>query len=549
MLLPANYLSARAVVGWAPGSVAAPLTSASNGSTVYVQAITDNTFVQADLDPTTPGFEAFDINGDGDALDINAYGYDETISDAPGIRLMRGQTVRISDPVDHDMTGALITTQDNQHPIAVVYGEDACRATRALPYLDLGYTVLPLPVPELNKTARLAVDADRSGDISPGDTLEYTVRAYNSGVGPIQQPVLTDTLPYTNASLILGSITSAPAPVGPPGIGYDDGSGSFSYIPAGRAGTPDPRIHAFRIGGYADLPSGAAIEVTFRAQLHNPIPADVRTLTNLATLSGSNLPPLIAQVITPINQADVQIHKTNGVAQVQPGQRLTYTLTYTNAGPGIAHNVVMTDTLPPTAINVSTPTIPGVITPTIDLAHKLIIFQLGTLPAGYVGRTFVSLTLGPGTPTGTSVVNTVDIRTTSHDPDLTNNRSIDIDRVPSATAVILSAFSAERRANGVLVSWRTIAELDNYGFRVYRSRTPRRDDAELVTPQIIPGQGRGRAGGANYSIFDSAAPDGSLYYWLEDIDLNGVSTFHGPAEPTLSAARITWFLPIVAARR
>ncbi|HET9221410.1 MAG TPA: DUF11 domain-containing protein, partial [Roseiflexaceae bacterium] len=535
------------LIGWAPGSVAAPPTNALNGSTVYVQALAPGTIVTADLDGDGAP-DAFDINGDGDALDANAYGYNEQTS-ALGVALNRGQTLRISDPVDHDMTGALISAQDNQHRIAVVFGEDACRATRALPYLDLGYTVLPLPVPELNKTARLAVDADRSGDISPGDTLEYTVRALNSGVGPIEQPVLTDTLPYTYTSFILGSITSTPAPLVLPGVAYDDGSGTFGYIPTGAAGNPDARVHAFRISGYADLPPGAAIEVTFRVQLRSAIPPDVRSVTNSATLSGRNLAPLSAQAITPINQADVQIHKTDGADVVRPGQQLTYTLTYTNAGPGIAHNVVMTDTLPPTAINVSTPAVPGVITPTIDLARHQVILQLGTLPAGHVGRTTVTLTLGPGTVAGTSVVNTVFINTTSHDPDLSNNRSGDIDRVPSTTAVILSAFSAERRVNGVLVSWRTVAELDNYGFRVYRSRTPSRADAELVTPQIIPGRGRGRAGGADYSIFDGQVPDGPLYYWLEDIDLNGVSSFHGPAAPQLAAARMTWFLPIVAARR
>jgi hypothetical protein len=97
----------------------------------------------------------------------------------------------------------------------------------------------------------------------------------------------------------------------------------------------------------------------------------------------------------------------------------------------------------------------------------------------------------------------------------------------------------------VLVRWRTVAELDNYGFRVYRSRSASRAGAELISPQIIPGQGRGRAGGANYSFFDANAPDGPLYYWLEDIDLNGTSEFHGPAQPTLQGVGTAIFVPMV----
>jgi hypothetical protein len=121
--------------------------------------------------------------------------------------------------------------------------------------------------------------------------------------------------------------------------------------------------------------------------------------------------------------------------------------------------------------------------------------------------------------------------------------------VPGPSAVVLSEFRVERQAAGVLVLWRTVAELDNYGFRVYRSHTPSRDGAELITPQIIPGQGRGQAGGASYSFFDASAPDGPLYYWLEDIDLNGDSEFHGPAQPTTQGARLHIFVPFVAAGR
>jgi hypothetical protein len=168
---------------------------------------------------------------------------------------------------------------------------------------------------------------------------------------------------------------------------------------------------------------------------------------------------------------------------------------------------------------------------------------------GQFGRTTVRLTVGPNTPATVAYVNTIDINSTTPDPNRGNNHSEDRDRVTSTASVVLAEFGAARQPGGVLVRWRTVAELDNYGFRLYRSRTPNRAGAELITPQIIPGQGRGRADGASYSFFDANAPDGPLYYWLEDIDLNGTSEFHGPAQPTLQGVGTTIFAPMVAVGR
>jgi uncharacterized repeat protein (TIGR01451 family) len=676
-LIPARELSARVVLGWAPGTAPpppAPLAGRVNGSTVYVQAIADGTVVKADLNPTTPGNEQFDTDGDGVVEALSAYGYNEQTSNTAGITLNRGQMVRVSDPVDHDMTGAVITSQDNAHALAVVYGEDACIAGPRDPYLDLGYTVLPLPIPELNKTSRLLIDADRSGDISPGDTLEYKIQVFNNGFGAIQAPVLLDTLPYTYTDFLVASISSVPPPLA--GFTYDNGAGTFTYVPTGPPNTPDPQVHQIR-AAFPDIAPSTGVVVTMRIILDRQIPRGVVAIVNKAQLTSSNTPPVSTTVTSPINQVDLLIHKTDGRTIVEGGDTLTYTLTYTNAGPGIAYNTIMTDTLPPTALNVSTPTVPGVITPTIDLPNKKIYFQLGTLrplqvgqttvtltlapntPAGDVvnsveistrssetnkanntsrdvdqilpadllvnktdgrtgvakgetltytltytnagpgiarnaimtdtlptealtvstptvpgvitptldlpnkriifqlgmlkpgqsGKTTLRLTVGPNTPQAVDYVNTVDIDSRTPDPDPGNNHSQDRDRVVNTTAVVLAEFSAARLPSGVLVRWRTVAELDNYGFRVYRSRTPNRAGAVLITPQIIPGQGRGRVGGATYSFFDTAAPDGPLYYWLEDIDLNGLSEFHGPAWPMNQAVGTTIFLPVVATGR
>src|SRR5262249_17099775 len=189
-LVPAKDLSSRVVLSWAPGSNGppAPPQQNVNGSTAYVQATQNGTRVFADLNHDgTP--DNFDTDGNGVLQAVSAYGYNELTSNQ-GILLNRGQMVRVSDPNDHDVIGAIISSQGNQFPLAVVWGEDACIAGPQNPFLDLGYTVLPLPVPEISKSSRLLIDADHSGDISPGDTLEYNIQITNNGVGPIDQPVL-----------------------------------------------------------------------------------------------------------------------------------------------------------------------------------------------------------------------------------------------------------------------------------------------------------------------------------------------------------------------
>lgn len=544
-LIPAKDLSSKVVLSWAPGNSARPARPRQNvsGNTVYVQAIADGTIVKADLDGDNVANQ-FDTDGNGALAAASAYGYNELTSATTGILLNKGQMVRVSNPTTHDMTGAIIYSQDTAHPLAAVYGEDACIAGPQTPFLDLGYTVLPLPIPEFSKTARMVIDADRSGDVSPGDTLEYTVEAFNNDVVPIIQPVIRDTLPYTYTSFVIGSISSVPAALSPPGITYDNGSGTFTYVPTGAPGTPDPLIHEFR-ANYANLPSGAGIEITFRVQLHAQIPTAIRSLTNDALLTSSNTPPKRAQVITPINQVDLLIHKDDRRLDVQPSDVLSYTITYTNAGPGIAYNSVMTDTLSPWALNPSVQTDPGVVA---TILPGQIVFQIGTLVAGQVGHAIVTVQLAPNTPQG-NVVNSVTISTTSHEYNKNNNTSIDIDRVPGPTVVVLAEFNALRIPGGVLVRWRTVAEQDNYGFRVYRSTTPNRANAVLVSPALIPGQGRGRAGGASYSFFDANAPSGSSYYWLEDIDLNGTISFFGPAIPSLQGAQYTYYLPLIIGAR
>lgn len=103
--------------------------------------------------------------------------------------------------------------------------------------------------------------------------------------------------------------------------------------------------------------------------------------------------------------------------------------------------------------------------------------------------------------------------------------------VPLApTQVELASFDATAAAGGVQLKWETGREVDNLGFNVYRE-----DGGERVrlNPEIIAGSaliagaGTPLTAGFSYSWFDAGGEEGSVY-WLEDVDLSGARTFHGP---------------------
>ncbi len=118
----------------------------------------------------------------------------------------------------------------------------------------------------------------------------------------------------------------------------------------------------------------------------------------------------------------------------------------------------------------------------------------------------------------------------------------------SPTAVVLASFSATREADGVAVRWETVAELDSWGFQLYRSSTDNREDAVLITPELIAATGRGQ--GARYEWRDTSAQPGVTYsYWLVETEIGGQTVTYGPirsqeAAPTEGGYRV--FLPDVS---
>jgi len=101
------------------------------------------------------------------------------------------------------------------------------------------------------------------------------------------------------------------------------------------------------------------------------------------------------------------------------------------------------------------------------------------------------------------------------------------------TLVELSSFTAIGYEDHVEIEWTTATEIDNAGFNLYRSLSKVGEKSKL-NEGLIPAQSD-ELQGASYSFTDeNYTPGVTYYYWLEDVDLHGRSTMHGPvsAVPT-----------------
>jgi hypothetical protein len=95
------------------------------------------------------------------------------------------------------------------------------------------------------------------------------------------------------------------------------------------------------------------------------------------------------------------------------------------------------------------------------------------------------------------------------------------------TVVDLLSLRARGDGSRVLVEWETAQEVDNVGFHLYRGETFS-GSYMRVTERMIPGLGASVKGKA-YSYVDNGVSRGSVYYYkLEDIDIHGGKTLHGP---------------------
>jgi uncharacterized repeat protein (TIGR01451 family) len=259
------------------------------------------------------------------------------------------------------------------------------------------------------------------------------------------------------------------------------------------------------------------------------------SITDTATASATNIVPNLTAntasatvIVANANSADMAIVKTASPNPVTEGTPLLYSLAVTNNGPATATNVTVTDTLPSSVIYLASTTTQGA----CSEAGGTVTCLLGTMNSA--GTATISILTIPGTPG--IITNTGNVTADQTDSNLNNNTSsVDV-TVLSPTKITLLSFSAQYGTDKTgtrrtVLTWKTGGEVHNLGFNVYRDQngTKVRMNASLIAGTALMMNGAlPKHGGRRYAWIDPSAPQSNASYWLEDVDVDGTRTLHGP---------------------
>jgi uncharacterized repeat protein (TIGR01451 family) len=352
--------------------------------------------------------------------------------------------------------------------------------------------------------------------VAAGSTVSYTQSVTNNGPAAATAPSFTQTTPpNTNFQ----SIT--------PPAGW-----TCTKPPVGAAGTITCTA--------TTLAFNATANFTLVLQV-NAATASGTNIAETATANAANIVPTLTTnsatatvVVANANSANVTIAKSATPSPtVASGDLLTYTLKLKNTGPATATTVTVTDPLPPNVLYQQSSTTVG----TCSEAGGTVTCQLGTMTNGTTATvTILTLASAPGTATNTASV-TADQMTSP-------NTSTQVETITFATSIKLEFFTAQRGkdttgANRVVLLWKTGGEAHNLGFNVYREQSGERVP---LNPSLIAGSALLMNGalpkhsGRTYTWIDSSPGAASGSYWLEDVDVNGTRTLHGPIFPSASGS-------------
>ncbi|MCX5884556.1 MAG: putative Ig domain-containing protein [Proteobacteria bacterium] len=106
-----------------------------------------------------------------------------------------------------------------------------------------------------------------------------------------------------------------------------------------------------------------------------------------------------------------------------------------------------------------------------------------------------------------------------------------IESAVQPTLIDLALFEATPVNREVVVIWVTASEIDNVGFNLYRSESEVGGYVKLNS-SIILAEGMATAGATYQYVDENVKNRKTYYYMLEDIDIYGISTYHGPVSAT-----------------
>src|SRR2546425_2068368 len=249
----------------------------------------------------------------------------------------------------------------------------------------------------VNLVASKTVADDNGGSPRPSETLTYTL-----------------TVTDTGTTAATGVVVSDPIPAG------------TTYLPGSLASSDPTDIiiegNPLQVQTGTLAASGGSVTITFKVQIGAGA-TNGQVISNQATITAAGPITILSDdpgtgaandptSITVVNPLNITLTKTRSVATAGPGQPITYTLSYSNAGSVSATNVSLSDFVPSNTTFQSA-------TGGGTLTGGLVGWNIGTIPAeGSVSR---PLTRGghAGVPAGGGISHT---RTSSFHDDLGNTQ-------------------------------------------------------------------------------------------------------------------------------
>jgi len=484
-IIPSSSLRDEYYVAWAPGADQNPITV--NGNPVFVSPTVDGQVIYADFSPT------------------------DGIPDVT-LTLNQLQMRKILD-TDNNNTGMHLWSDQ---PFSIVWGEDAQYSGTGNPYIDAGYTILPLIPGEVTLSLQKAANPNVITKIA-GEEVEFTLTA-TTGIEAVSDVYLTDLLPpyfqyktgTTKVTLPGGSETS-----------YSDPSVTGSANPGYTLRWPATT------GKITDMNANETLVLKFTAV----------TVAGIETILGNTF----------INNADVY----GKWGTLDLNAKAQASITVGQPGHLIVEKDVRPDALNPFHFNlwetsnpskktsfqlVDHPNKPGENSENFTLKPSTyaVAEDLSQTPGfDQISATCVTNVVGKPNPTPASIPLAAGETVTCTFVNMDHPTAVDI-----TNPEVSVSFGV------VTLTWDTIGEPATLvGFNVYRSENPS-DRGALINSQMISPKNIG--GNSDYLFVDGEVLSGhTYYYWVEATFSDGAPVLLAGNQP----ATIQWYLRLPVIRR
>jgi uncharacterized repeat protein (TIGR01451 family) len=368
---------------------------------------------------------------------LNQFGFDADLIGADGV-IVNGDT------------GASIrmtSTQDQYYPGVITSAIDVYS-----PHIEVVKTVQNL----------------NGGGVDPGDVLRYTVTVSNaSGLVDGAEDVILDDLIPANTSYVANTLeVTGGANVGPKTDAPGDDQAEFTGTGV-----------RFRLGTGANatvggaLAPGASTTITFDVQV-SPAIVGGTTIDNTATVAYVSqtfgVPDSVSgSVSIECPAVDLAITKDDNVTTVTAGAGTvqTYTITVQNKSNAAAKNVVVTDVWPNGFVSGTFTKSQGTLSPSPPTGDFT--WTIGTLGAGLTATLTATYTVPANTPAG-PYDNTVEVTSTTYDPNRDNNTATDTTTVVVSAPLAITKTAAQFDVTAGVGEYTFTIAVKNTGFSAAR---------------------------------------------------------------------------------